>query len=226
MGTVVIHSAYFTTLSRGYAHADFSLVYPIARGLGPALVPVIGIAVLHETVAVLARVGIGFVIVGIATIYWRARIGEILRSPLGLIRQPGTVYALLTGGFIATYSVWDKVGVRYVHPLLYMYFLNLGVALALSPYQLRAYGLAAMITEWRNNRVAIVFAAILAFLAYGVVLIALTTSRVSYVAPAREVGIVFGVILGTLVLKEKLRASRIIGSLLIVTGLLFLAMSP
>jgi len=67
LGTVVIHSAYFTTLARSYAQSDFSLVYPIARGLGPSLVPIIGTVVLNEVVAIPAAVGIGLVVSGIAT---------------------------------------------------------------------------------------------------------------------------------------------------------------
>ena len=223
LGTVVIHSAYFTTLARSYAQSDFSLVYPIARGLGPSLVPIIGTVVLHEVVAIPAAVGIGLVVSGIATIHWWGRFVEILKDPLRLLRQPGIGYALLTGILIAFYSVWDKVGVGHVHPLLYLYLVNLGVSLSLSGYQLRTFGPTRMITEWRRNRIAITISAILAFSAYGGVLAALTTSRVSYVAPAREVGIVFGVILGLTVLKEELKTSRIVGSFLIVSGLILLA---
>ncbi len=223
MGTVVIHSAYFTTLARGYAQSEYSLVYPIARGLGPSLVPIIGIVVLHEVVAIPAALGIGLVVTGIATIHWWGRFVEILKDPLRLLRQPGIGYALLTGILIAFYSVWDKVGVGHVHPLLYLYLMNLGVSLSLSGYQVRTFGPIGMISEWRRNRIAITISAILAFSAYGGVLAALTTSRVSYVAPAREVGIVFGVILGLAVLKEELKASRIVGSFLIVSGLILLA---
>lgn len=223
LGTVVIHCAYFTTLARSYAQSDFSLVYPIARGLGPSLVPIIGTVVLHEVVAIPAAVGIGLVVSGIGTIHWWGRFVEILKDPLRLLRQPGIGYALLTGILIAFYSVWDKVGVGHVHPLLYLYLMFLGVSLSLSGYQLRTFGPAGMITEWRRNRIAITISAILAFSAYGGVLAALTTSSVSYVAPAREVGIVFGVILGLTVLKEELKASRIVGSFLIVSGLILLA---
>jgi multidrug transporter EmrE-like cation transporter len=36
-GSGCLHSVYFTTLQRGYAVGDLSVVYPLARGTGPAL---------------------------------------------------------------------------------------------------------------------------------------------------------------------------------------------
>src|SRR3989442_1631838 len=38
VATIVIHAGYFVTLGRAYRHGDFSRVYPIARGLGVAVV--------------------------------------------------------------------------------------------------------------------------------------------------------------------------------------------
>ena len=58
------------------------------------------------------------------------------------------------------------------------------------------------------------------------VLTALTFSRVSYVAPTREVGIVFAVLLGGLLLHERVGAGRLLGSSLIVVGLVIIAVSP
>ena len=42
-GTVLLHIFYFFFLGRGYARADLSVVYPIARGMGPAVVPILGV---------------------------------------------------------------------------------------------------------------------------------------------------------------------------------------
>ena len=50
-GTVVLHIGYFFTLGRAYKHGDLSLVYPIARGLGLALIPIVGVTVLAETLS-------------------------------------------------------------------------------------------------------------------------------------------------------------------------------
>src|SRR5881396_1117893 len=39
VGTIVLHVVYFLTLGQAYATGAYSIVYPIARGLGVALVP-------------------------------------------------------------------------------------------------------------------------------------------------------------------------------------------
>ena len=42
LATVVFHVLYFLLLGRGYTLGDLSVVYPIARGFGPMLVPILG----------------------------------------------------------------------------------------------------------------------------------------------------------------------------------------
>ena len=67
---------------------------------------------------------------------------------------------------------------------------------------------------------------LLVFIAYGLVLTAFSLSRVGYVAPAREVGLVVGVLMGVLILKEPFGLGRLLGSGIIVSGLVLIALSP
>ena len=199
-------------------HADLSLVYPLARGTGPVLTAFLGITLLGETISELAILGIMAVVVGIFVIYWWGHISEVFDNPLKFVKNPGVRYALLTGLTISLYSVWDKVGVNYVNPLLYMYLLSLGTASGLAPYIIRQYGTSAIKKELVSNKIRIVAAALLAFGTYATILSVLQLSKVSYVAPAREIGIVFSRILGSIILKESLSVGRIIGSLVITIG--------
>ena len=91
---------------------------------------------------------------------------------------------------------------------------------------MRVYGLTVATAEWKRSLRPIILGSLLVFFAYSLVLIALTTSRVSYVTPSREVGVVFGLILGSLVLKEKATRARTIGSMSIVAGLILLGTFP
>ncbi|HLF05446.1 MAG TPA: SMR family transporter [Dehalococcoidia bacterium] len=226
LATVVLHIFYFVLLGRGYARADLSLVYPIARGLGPMLVPALAVALLDEQVSPPAVVGIGSIVVGIYLVSWWGRFRQLFRQPLALLRDPGVRYAILTGLTIAAYALVDKRGVGHVQPFLYMYLLTLGCALGLAPYILGSQGRAAVVQVWRSSVWTIVAAGLLTFLAYGLVLTAFSISRVSYVAPAREVGIVVGVLLGIFVLKEPFGAGRLLGSSFILLGLVFIALAP
>ena len=225
LATMVLHVFYFIMLGRGYAQGDLSLVYPVARGIGPMLVPVLAVIFLHETIEPLAIVGIAAIIGGIYTISWWGNFHQVLRSPLLFLKSAGMRYAVLTGLVIATYSVIDKEGVGHIQPLLYMYLLNFGTTIMLAPYILMHKGTAAVSKEWRSNAFPIVVAGLLAFAAYGLVLTAFSLSRVSYVAPAREVGIVIGVLMGVYLLKEPFGGGRLLGSSFIVGGLVMIALS-
>jgi multidrug transporter EmrE-like cation transporter len=70
MATIAIHAVYFWTLSRAYRAGAFSHVYPIARGLGVALVPILAAPVLEEHVSVGGAIGVGLVILGVVARHW------------------------------------------------------------------------------------------------------------------------------------------------------------
>ena len=63
--SVAIHALYFYALGRSYRHGDFSRVYPVARGLGVALVPLVALPVFGERLSWLGSFGIGLVVLGI-----------------------------------------------------------------------------------------------------------------------------------------------------------------
>jgi len=226
LATIALHMLYFVLLGRSYTFGDLSLVYPIARGIGPMLVPILAVVVLRESIAGMALIGIIAIVLGVYTISWWGHFGTLLSDPLEILKNSSTRYAVLTGITIASYAIIDKEGVSHVEPFLYMYFMTLGSALGLAPYILGRLGAAAAVQEWRANYTSIVPAALLIFLAYGLVLTAFSLSRVSYVAPAREVGIVLGVLLGVILLKEPFGRGRLLGSSFIVAGLALIAISP
>ena len=226
LATVILHVFYFALLGRGYSRGDLSLVYPIARGIGPMLVPVFAVLFLGEQVALPAAVGIALIIAGIYIVSWWGRFRQVLSDPFTLLRDGGVVYALLTGLIITAYTLVDKQGVAHVQPFLYIYLQTIGAGIGLAPYILLQYRWTPVRREWQQNFWPIIVAGILAFTAYGMILTAFSISQVSYVAPAREVGIVFGVLLGMVVLKEQSGRGRLLGAVLIVAGLALIAVSP
>ena len=226
LASAALQCFYFVMLGRAYSRGDLGLVYPIARGIGPMLVPVLAVVLLGEHVALPAVIGIALVVVGIYVVSWWGRFRHILARPWALLRDAGVRYAILTGLTITCYTLVDKRGVEHVQPFLYMYLLTIGSATGLAPYILRSYGLATVRGEWGRNAWAIIAAGLLFFVAYGLVLTAFNLSQVSYVAPAREAGIVFGVLLGMFVLKEQSGRGRLLGAALVVAGLALIAVSP
>ena len=68
------------------------------------------------------------------------------------------------------------------------------------------------------NMFPIITSGLLTFGTYAIILSVLQLSQVSYVSPAREIGILFSVLLGAIVLKEPMGIGRITGSLAITIG--------
>jgi drug/metabolite transporter (DMT)-like permease len=219
--TCVLETAYFWALSQAYRFGDLSLVYPVARGVGPLLVPLLGVIVLGERLAWLAVVGIALIVLGVVVSHLPSLSRSGLRTLAGALTQRGTRYALLTGVCIAAYSIVDKVGVSLVPPLLYAYCVHIGSALGLAAIVL-GRNRSAIFTEWQRNRGNVAVVGILSPLTYVLVLSAMTFTPVSLVAPAREISVVIGALLGAVVLHESYGQERLLGSAFIAAGLVLL----
>ena len=219
-----LHAAYGLALSRGYQIGDLSAVYPISRGMGPALIPLAAVLLLDERVAAWAGLGIALVVLGVLLIQAETDQPARLLQHLRGLGRPAITTALVTGALITAYSLWDKKALDYLPPVTLNQFSMSGYVVLLAPLAYRAR--VPLRAEWRERGWSIVAAGVLAPLAYILVLVALTTSRVSYVAPAREVGIVLGAALGIAVLHEGYGVARIAGAALIVAGVLTLGLAP
>ena len=112
-GSGVLHLGYFVLLQRGYAVGDLSLVYPLARGTGPLLATAAAIVLFGERPSPLALFGIALITAGVFVLTSE---GVSIGSGLGA----GVLYGLLTGVFIAAYTIWDKqaVSALLIPPLL------------------------------------------------------------------------------------------------------------
>ena len=195
-GTAIIHAFYFTLLAQAYEHGDLSVVYPLARGVGVALTPIGAVLFLGEHISLPQGLGIAGIVLGLLILQIPA---DLSRASLVAHFRPaaGIGFAVVTGMTIATYSLWDKVGVSHVPPLLYVTGAFLGPAIALSWLLRRRVD--SLVAAWRAHPVTMGAGAVLSPLAYSLALVALSIAQVSQVAPLREVGVVIGTVLGIIV---------------------------
>jgi len=225
--TSTIHVAYYLCLSAAYTHGALSLAYPIARGTGVALVPLVALPLLREHVSLAGGVGIALVVAGILVMH-QEPLRALVRQPLGIAAGQqsafnlGTFFALLTGFAICGYSLVDKAGVARVPPVVYGYLLMAGMTLGLSPYILTRRR-AALRREWTENRVPILVVGVLVLGTYLIILAAMRLTAVSYIVALREVSIVIGAVLGVWVLGEGGGRERIPGAMLILAGVFTIA---
>ena len=217
-GSGALHLGYFVVLQRGYAVGDLSLVYPLARGTGPLLATVGAVVLLGERPGVVAVSGILLITLGVFL---------LTREPGGF-RGPGlgmgVVYGLLTGVFIAAYTLWDKqaVSALLIPPLLQSWATTLVTVALLTPLAVRRR--KEVLSLWRAHKPEVLGIAVLSPLSYILVLTALVFTPVSYVAPAREISILIGVVMGTQLLAEGHAASRLLAAGAMVVGVAALAL--
>jgi drug/metabolite transporter (DMT)-like permease len=215
-GSALIHVGYFLLLQRGYRIGDFSLVYPLARGTGPTLSTLAAIVFFRESPSALAVAGAFLVAGGVFLLTSGS-------GALGGSRRRAILYGLSTGLLIACYTLWDKYAVSalLIPPLLQDYCTNLGRVIVLGPVAMRKWG--EVQEEWRVHRWEAIGVGTLAPLSYILVLTAMITAPVSYVAPAREVSILIGAVMGSRLLAEGDAGRRLPAAAAIVLGVIFLA---
>jgi drug/metabolite transporter (DMT)-like permease len=216
-GSAGLHTAYFVLLNQAYRVGDLSLVYPLARGTGPLLAAIAAILFLGERPSLLAIVG-ALLIIGGALIL-TTHPGRLWRSEA----REGVTYALITGLFIAAYTLWDKQSVsRFgISPMVLDWGANVGRALFLTPIALKYPD--HVISEWREHKYEAIACAVLIPLAYILVLTAMRFTPVSYVAPAREISILIGTAMGTRLLGEADAPRKLAGASAMVLGVVGLA---
>jgi drug/metabolite transporter (DMT)-like permease len=217
LGSGVLHVAYFRLLARSYAGSDLSLAYPVARGTGVLLAPVLAMPIYGDRPTFAAWIGIAAILGGIVWLYAPAFRRSISRGGVGgLLMGP----PLLTGVVIACYSLVDAGGVRRLHPVVYLYAVFAVSTALLAPTILaRRPALNAVSQNWRP----VVLAGAAAFGTYVVVLSALRLAPVSYVIPIREISIVFAALFGARTLGERLGPARAGACILVTAGVILIA---
>ncbi|MDO9404973.1 MAG: DMT family transporter [Polaromonas sp.] len=223
--TGVLHVLYYITLLRGYRKADLTVVYPLARGSGPLLSSLFAITLLGERISSLGVAGIAGVVVGVFLIAGGPGLLRAAHDPAQRRRvHKGMVYGLLTGAFIASYTVVDGYAVKFMlmSPILLDYLGNFVRLFLLAPSFLRdrAAGLALWRTQWKYA----LLVGTISPVSYVMVLYAMKMAPLSHVAPAREVSMLFAALIGGHLLQEGDRLQRLAGAVFIAVGVAALAL--
>jgi drug/metabolite transporter (DMT)-like permease len=215
--SALLHAGYFLVLQEAYREGELSVVYPVARGTGPVLSTAAAIVALGERPSPLALCGAAFVALSVFALARPAR------ASAADVRRAITL-GLITGVLIAGYTICDKqaVGPFGVPPLLQQWGASVGMSVVLAPAALRRR--AEVRHHLRQHAKAILAIGVLVPAAYILVLTAMSFTLVSYIAPAREVSILIGTILGTHFLSEGQAGKRIAAALVMMLGLAALAL--
>ena len=180
--------------------------------------PIAALALWDERLSPLGTLGVILVASGIFFLHWRP--GAWTRA---VFLASGTGWALVTGVLIASYSLLDKAGVARLHPIAYIWLMEMGSCALLMPVALARGEL--MRREWRVNRGTIAAAALMSPTGYLLVLFAFQFGKTGYVVAAREMSIVLSAIIGSVWLKEGGLGRRLAGAAVVLAGVACVAMA-
>ena len=223
--SAVVHTFYFIALLRGYRKADLTVVYPLARGSGPLLSSLVAIVFLGEQLSALGALGIAGVVGGVFLIAGGPGLLRAVHHPDQRQQlRKGMAYGLLTGVFIAGYTVVDGYAVKFalMAPILVDYMGNLARMVLLAPTVLRDPPTARVL--WQRQWKYALFVGIVSPVSYVMVLYAMQSAPLSHVAPAREVSMLFAALIGGQLLGEGDRLLRAVGAACIAAGVMALAL--
>jgi drug/metabolite transporter (DMT)-like permease len=204
---------YFVLVGRAYRAGELSIVYPVMRGLAPAIVTGLAALTIAEPATGGVVAGVGLVAIGMATLGASAigSGGEHVRASL--------VAAVLNAAVIASYTLVDGIGARLSGaPTTYTAWLGIGAGIGTLTWRLLRGGRIAIGTVSRRLPIGLV-GAVMSFGAYAIALWAMTRAPIGAVATVRESSVLFATALGALVLHEKFGPWRWLASALVVAGL-------
>ena len=216
VASIAIHLIYFAALIESYRTGDLGQVYPIARGSAPLMTGAVTAIFVGEQLSAIGWLGLLALVAGVLLLSARGgrELAQIDRRAVG--------FALFTALTICAYSVVDGIGARLsANANAYSLWLFVGIAIVMVPYALYRDGrkvLPAMHRYWQRG-----FAGgALQLLSYGIAIWAMTAAPIAVVAALRETSVLFGAAIAVLVLKEPLRAVRVVAACLIVCGLILI----
>jgi len=208
---IILHFGYQVFLLYAYSAGDLTQVYPIARGSAPLIVAAVSVTVLGVTLhlgELVAVLTIGLGIVSLA----------LVRRADGLRNGKAAMFALITGCFIASYSIVDGMGARVAGTALgYFGWLALGNAIVLgitvairSPQTLTNVWTVGQKHFWIGGGAS--------FAAYAIVTWAFTQAPIALVTALRETSIVIALLIGVFFLKERLDLMKVFSTMTVLIG--------
>jgi len=215
--SVLIHIGYYFALAQAYHHGELGLTYPLMRGVAPLMVAVGSLVFIDgASMSLIGWGGVSSICLGVLSLGMAAGLLQHRRAIL---------IALLNSAIIASYTLFDAMGVRasqnapqYIAAL----FALDGWAFALWVFYLRK----KQAIEYFKARWLIGLGGASASVgSYAIALWAMTVAPVAAVAALRETSVLFAVLLGTWFLKEKLTRKRLISVVMIIVGAVGLRMA-
>jgi len=209
--SILLHLGYQLFLLQSYRMGDLTQVYPIARGTAPLIVALVSVLVLGTHLAPMELLAVALIGAGLVSL-------GLVRRADGQRNMVAARLAFVTGLFIASYSLVDGLGARLAGTSLGFYgwsAIGNGVLMAVylaitSPETLR--------TIPRSGKRVTFIGGGASFLAYALVTWAFTQAPIALVTALRETSIIFALLIGVVVLGERLDLAKVAATMMTLMG--------
>lgn len=215
---IALHYIYQFAQAAAFTQGDMSIVYPVMRGVAPALTAVIAFLFLKESLRPLEIIGLSISVAALIGFGWPQKTklsGQ--RSALA--------FAFFCGGVTAIYTVVDAYGIRLApHRIAFIawFFVIEGLGIALIIAYIKRQNLKVRIT--RDLRGGIMTGG-LAVMSYSTALYAFSLAPIAKLAALRETSIIFAALFAALWLREDFGKRRIIQAIILAFGLILMQMA-
>lgn len=206
-----LHAGYQIFLVQSYRAGDLTQVYPIARGSAPLIVAAVSVGVLGVALSMIELLAIATIAAGILSV-------ALVRQGDGLRNGTAARLALVTGCFIAAYSINDGMGARLSgSPFGFYGWLAIGNAVIFSGYMLVAAP-RVLPQLFGTAKWVFLIGGSASYGAYAMVVWAFTQAPIALVTALRETSIVFALIFGVLFLNERMSLGKVVSTMLTLFG--------
>lgn len=223
----MVQMVYLLGLANAYKQSDIGVIYPIARAL-PVLMVGVGTALLGYSQSFQAW--FSFLIITLGCLF--VPLESFKQFNIRNYANFGVVWAFIAAVGTAGYSIIDKEALSLLSQdvshlvgdistaIFYLGLQFWSISMCFVLYFLATNNRQDVVQAWKIRKFATLAGAMMSA-TYGLVLYAMTmTENVSYVVALRQMSIVIGIVLGIIVLSEKVLLTRIVGSILILMGLI------
>ena len=218
---------YFVGLSGGYRGYELSVIYPLARALPVALVPLAVSAFSDQHYQLSQYLGVILIVLGCLLVPFRGR--DVFWSSL---KSKGVFYAVIAAVATTGYSYVDQLVLSSVaeelsehfswqRSLVYMFLLSVSASCWTLLFSLFPRERAEQWRQSLNSQLtSSISTALVMTLTYSLVLIAMNyTEHVGQVVALRQVSIPIGVAMGIWWLNEEFNRTKLLGLVGLMVGI-------
>ena len=205
----VVQAVYFLLLIETYRDGQVSHAYPLMRGCAPLLVAIVNGPLTGDRLSPGQWVAMLLICGGVLGLWLAPRAAGARRT---------TVFALLTAGVIAAYTLIDGQGVRRSGaPAAYTLWIFLLTGAWVCAWTARGR-VGALVAFARANPLVAPLGGLASVGSYGIALWAMTRAPVAAVAALRETSILFATAIAAFILREPIGRARLAAVTLIACG--------